>query len=185
MAEVRHLTMEELEAGLDTVRQSPRHTGVLDLIVRRPGIGEREVLQQGELNFVEGLAGDTWRARGSSLTADGSSHTDTQLNVMNSRAVALVAQHKDRWQLAGDQLFIDLDLSADNLPPGTQLQLGSAVIAVTDQPHTGCPKFVARFGKDAMKLVNSPIGRQLNLRGINCKVVEPGVIRVGDMVTKI
>jgi len=104
---------------------------------------------------------------------------------MNSRAVALVAQHKDRWQLAGDQLFIDMDLSAENLPPGTQLQLGSAVIAVTDQPHTGCSKFVARFGKDAMKLVNSPIGRQLNLRGINCKVVEPGVIRVGDMVTKI
>ncbi|MDX6710420.1 MAG: hypothetical protein QOH96_1436 [Blastocatellia bacterium] len=185
MVEVQHLTMEELEAGLDTVRQSPKNTGMLDLIVRRPGIGEREVLQQGELNFVEGLAGDTWRARGSSLTADGSSHIDTQLNVMNSRAVALVAQHKERWQLAGDQLFIDMDLSADNLPPGTQLQLGSAVIAVTDQPHTGCSKFVERFGKNAMKLVNSPIGRQLNLRGINCKVVEPGVIRVGDMVTKI
>ncbi len=185
MAEVQHLTMEELEAGLDTIRRSPKNTGVLDLIVRRPGIGEREVLQQGELNFVEGLAGDTWSVRGSSLTADGASHTDTQLNVMNSRAVALVAQHKDRWQLAGDQLFIDMDLSAENLPPGTQLQLGSAVIAVTDQPHTGCSKFVARFGKDAMKLVNSPIGRQLNLRGINCKVVEPGDIRVGDMVTKI
>jgi len=123
MAEVQHLTMEELEAGLDTVRQSPKNTGVLDLIVRRPGIGEREVLQQGELNFVEGLSGDTWSVRGSSLTADGSLHIDTQLNVMNSRAVALVAQHKDRWQLAGDQLFIDMDLSAENLPPGTQLQL--------------------------------------------------------------
>jgi hypothetical protein len=120
LAEVQHLTMEELEAGLDTVRRSPKNTGVLDLIVRRPGIGEREVLQQGELNIVEGLAGDTWRARGSSLTADGASHIDTQLNVMNSRAVALVARHKDRWQLAGDQLFIDMDLSAENLPPGTQ-----------------------------------------------------------------
>src|SRR5258705_8199051 len=178
MDEVRHLTMEVLEAGLDTVRQSPKTTGVLDLIVRRPGIGEREVLQQGELNIVEGLAGDTWCARGSSLTADGASHIDTQLNVMNSRAVALVAQHKDRWKLAGDQLFIDMDLSAENLPPGTQLQLGSAVIAVTDQPHTGCRKFVARFGKDAMKLGNSPIGRQTNLRGINYKIVEPRVIRV-------
>src|SRR6266404_3791076 len=185
MAEVQHLTMEELEAGLDTIRRSPKNTGVLDLIVRRPGIGEREVLQQGELNFVEGLAGDTWSVRGSSLTADGSSHTDTQLNVMNSRAVALVAQHKDRWQLAGDQLFIDMDLSAENLPAGTKLSLGAAVIEVSPQPHTGCQKFVARFGLDAVKFVNSAVGRELHLRGINAKVIQPGVIRVGDVARKI
>jgi MOSC domain-containing protein YiiM len=104
-----------------------------------------------------------------------------QLNIMNSRAIALVAQDKDRWQLAGDQLFVDLDLSDANLPPGSRLVLGGAVIEVTDPPHTGCKKFTARFGLDAMKFVNSPVGTQLHLRGINAKVVQPGVIRVGDV----
>jgi MOSC domain-containing protein YiiM len=104
---------------------------------------------------------------------------------MNARVVALVAQSPDRWQLAGDQLFIDMDLSAGNLPPGTQLALGSAVVEVTDQPHTGCQKFVKRFGLDAMKFVNSAVGKELSLRGINAKVVRPGVIQVGDLATKI
>jgi MOSC domain-containing protein YiiM len=108
-----------------------------------------------------------------------------QLNIMNSRVIALVAQEKDRWPLAGDQLYIDLDLSADNVPPGTQLALGSAVIEVTDQPHTGCKKFVARFGLDALQWVSSPVGKQLQLRGINAKVIHPGVIQVGEVVKKI
>ncbi|MCX6048050.1 MAG: MOSC domain-containing protein, partial [Chloroflexi bacterium] len=120
-----------------------------------------------------------------SRTTDGSSHPDMQLNIMNSRVIALVAQDKDRWALAGDQLFIDLDLSEDNLPPGTQLALGSAVIEVTNQPHTGCAKFVARFGLDAMKFVNSAEQKQLHLRGINAKVVQPGTIRVGDRAKKL
>lgn len=182
---VKHLTMEELEAGLDGIRQSPKGEGVLELIVRRPQIDAREVLEEGRLDPVEGLLGDSWRERGSSRTPDGSSHLDTQLNIMNSRAIALVAQDRDRWQLAGDQLFIDLDLSAENLPPGTRLALGSAVIEVTAQPHTGCKKFVARFGLDAMKFVNSTVGRELHLRGINARVVQPGAIRVGDVVRKI
>jgi len=185
MAGVKHLTMEELEAGLDEIRQSPKDEGRLELIVRRPQTDEREVLEEGELDRVEGLVGDNWKTRGSSRTADGSSHPDMQLNIMNSRVIALVAQARDRWQLAGDQLFIDMDLSAANLPPGTQLALGSAVIEVTDQPHTGCGKFVARFGPDAMKFVNSPVGNQFHLRGINAKVVQPGVIRVGDVAKKI
>jgi hypothetical protein len=184
-ADIVHLTTEELEAGLDHIRQSPKDVGVLELIVRRPQIDEREVLQEGQLDLVAGLVGDTWSSRGSSRTADGSSHPDMQLNVMNARAIALVAQDKDRWQLAGDQLFIDMDLSADNLPPGTRLAIGSAVIEVTDQPHTGCKKFVARFGLDAMKFVNSLVGKELHLRGINAKVVQPGVIRVGDLVRRI
>jgi MOSC domain-containing protein YiiM len=108
-----------------------------------------------------------------------------QLNIMNSRVIALLAQDKDRWPLAGDQLFIDMDLSAENLPPGTRLALGSAMIEVTDQPHTGCKKFMERFGLDAMKFVNSPVGKQLHLRGINAKVVQPGLIQVGDVVKKI
>jgi MOSC domain-containing protein YiiM len=128
--------------------------------------------------------GDTWRTRGSSRTSDGSSHPDMQLNIMNARVIALVAGTLDRRQLAGDQLFIDLDLSASNLPPGTQLALGSAVIEVTSQPHTGCQKFMARFGRDALQFVNSPVGRQLQLRGINAKVVRAGVVRVGDVARK-
>jgi hypothetical protein len=184
-AEMKLLTMTELEAGLDAIRQSPSDAGVLELIVRRPQMGAREVLDIAELHRVEGLVGDNWRARGSSRTADGSAHPDMQLNIMNSRVIALVAQEKDRWPLAGDQLYIDLDLSADNVPPGTQLALGSAVIEVTDQPHTGCKKFVARFGLDALQWVSSPVGKQLQLRGINAKVVHPGVIQVGDVVKKI
>jgi hypothetical protein len=182
---VKHLTMEDLEAGLDEIRRSPQDEGVLELIVRRPQAGEREVLDEGDLDRAEGLVGDNWRTRGCPRTPDGSSHPDMQLNIMNSRVIALVAQEPARWPLAGDQLFIDLDLSAANLPPGTRLALGSAVIEVTDQPHNGCQKFVARFGLDAMNFVNSAVGKQLHLRGINAKVVQPGVIRVGDIARKL
>ncbi|HEX7174842.1 MAG TPA: MOSC domain-containing protein [Pyrinomonadaceae bacterium] len=177
--------MAELEAGLSEIRLSPSDEGVLELIVRRPREDAREILEEGELHTEVGLVGDSWSARGSSRTPDGSPHPDTQLNVMNSRAVALVARDKGRWPLAGDQLYIDLDLSDENLPAGTRLALGSAVIEVTAQPHTGCKKFVARFGLDAMKFVNSTVGKQLHLRGINARVVQPGVIRVGDVVRKI
>ena len=182
MTEVRHLTTEQLHAGLDEIRRAPKDEGVLRLIVRRPAVNQREVLDAGELNAAEGLLGDTWKHRRSSQTSDGSPHPEMQLNVMSSRAAALVAQDPEQWPLAGDQLFVDLDLSADNLPPGTQLTIGSAVIEVTSQPHTGCNKFVSRFGVAAMKFVNSAVGRQLNLRGINARVTRPGAIRVGDIV---
>jgi hypothetical protein len=137
------------------------------------------------LDVAAGLVGDNWAVRGSTRTADGSSHPDMQLNIMNARVIDLVAQDRARWPLAGDQLYIDLDLSADNLPPGTRLALGSAVIEVTPEPHTGCQKFVSRFGLDAMKFVNSPTRKELRLRGINARVVQPGVIRVGDVVRKL
>jgi MOSC domain-containing protein len=185
MSEPRHLTTEELHAGLDDIRRSPRDNGALVLIVRRPGINEREALQDGELDVVHGLVGDSWSRRGSSRSVDGGPHPEMQLNIMNARAVALVAQSPDRWQLAGDQLFVDLDLSPANLPAGTRLAIGSAIVEVTAEPHTGCGKFVSRFGLDAMKFVNSPIGRELSLRGINAKVVQPGAIRVGDSVRKM
>ena len=184
MITVKHLTMAELEAGLDEIRASPKDEGLVKLIVRRPQVNEREVLDVGELSLVEGLVGDTWIRRRSSSTPDGSPNPEMQINVMNSRAVALVAQSKERWPLAGDQIFLDLDLGAENLPAGTKLALGSAVIEVAAPPHLGCQKFVARFGLDAMKFVNSPLGRELHLRGVNAKVVHPGLFRVGDVVRK-
>jgi hypothetical protein len=182
---MKHLTTEELESGLDEIRHAPTDAGALKLIVRRPDTGERDVLEEAELDPVEGLVGDNWKTRGSGQTSDGSSHPDMQLNVMNARVTALVAQATDRWPLAGDQLYLDMDLSVENLPPGTRLAIGSAVIEVTAQPHLGCKKFVARFGLDAMKFVNSGLGKELRLRGLNAKVVQAGVIRVGDVATKM
>jgi hypothetical protein len=180
----RHLTMAELEAGLAHIRQSPQDSGVLQLIVRRPKTETREILQAAELNQTEGLAGDNWRSRGSTRMPDGSAHPDMQLTVMNARVIALLAQQPERWPLAGDQLYIDLDLSLTNTPPGTRLAIGSAVIEFTPQPHTGCKKFAARFGLEALEFISSPVGKQLQMRGLNARVVQPGVIRVGDVARK-
>jgi hypothetical protein len=177
--------MSELEAGLETIVQSPKDEGVLEMIVRRPRVGEREILEEGQLDLADGLVGDSWKARSSKRTADGTPHPDMQLNLMNSRVVALVSQARDRWHLAGDQLYVDLDLSEANLPPGTRLAIGSAMIEVTAQPHTGCAKFVERFGVDAMKFVNSSERKDLHLRGINARVVRSGVLRVGDVISKL
>jgi hypothetical protein len=185
MAAMNPMTMQALEAGLDHIRRSPKDEGPLEMIVRRPSIGQRQVLEVAELDFVEGLVGDNWRLRGASNTADGSAHPEMQLNIMNVRAISLVAQARERWQLAGDQLFIDMDLSAENLPPGTRFALGTAIIEVTAEPHMGCRKFKSRFGLDAMKFVNSAAGRELHLRGINAKVVQAGVIRLGDRAKKL
>jgi len=185
MDTVKHLTMAELEAGLDEIRRAPKDAGVLELIVRRPETDARELLDEGALDVTEGLVGDNWGSRGSNATADGAAHPEMQLNIMNIRATALVAQSKDRWPLAGDQLYVDMDLSEENMPAGTQLSMGSAIVEVTPVPHDGCKKFTARFGLDAMKFVNSPVGKELHLRGICAKVVQPGTMRVGDVVHKV
>jgi len=185
MDTVMHLTMTELEEGMEYIRQSPKDNGTLKLIVQRPNIDEREVIREGELDISEGLAGDSWKARGNKHSADGSANINAQITIMNARTIAVLAQSEERWSLAGDQLYIDMDLSDENLPPGTRLALGTAVVEVSAVPHTGCNKFSSRFGVDAMKFVNSPEGKRLHLRGINTKVIQGGTIRIGDTVRKI
>lgn len=183
--DTKHLTTEELEAGLENIRQAPKDNGNLDMIVRRPQTEEREVISEGRLDLVAGLEGDNWKTRGSGSTADKSAHPEMQITIMNSRLIDLVAQEKERWQLAGDQLFIDIDLSEENMPAGTKLSIGEAMLEITPPPHSGCKKFTARFGLEAMKFVNSPIGKELHLRGVNARVIQAGTIRVGDLVKKI
>ena len=176
--------MQELEAGLDDIRNSPKERGVLALIARRPACEKREVLQEAEISLSEGLVGDNWKTRGSTRTPDGTAHPELQLTLMNARVIGMIAAEREHWALAGDQLYVDLDLSTANLPPGTRLQIGTAVVEITAYPHTGCKKFAARFGPDATKFVNSPIGRELQLRGVHAKVFQPGIVRVGEAVTK-
>lgn len=182
---MEHRAAEELAAALDEIRRSPASEGRIELIVRRPAENEREVLDECALDLEEGLVGDMWRRRGSRGTPDGSANPDAQLTLMNARAVAAITGAPERWQLAGDQLYVDLDLSVENLPPGTRLALGDAVIEVTAEPHTGCGKFSARFGTDALKFVNKSPGRELRLRGVNARIVTPGSARTGDLITKL
>ncbi|HEX5838704.1 MAG TPA: MOSC domain-containing protein [Anaerolineales bacterium] len=185
METTTYLSRVELEAGLEHIRRSPKDQGVLQMIVRRPQADEREVLEEAELSSTDGLVGDNWKFRTSRHTPDRSANPDAQITVMNARLIALVAQSPDRWPLAGDQLYVDMDLGVENLPPGTRLAIGSAVIEVTATPHTGCRKFSSRFGVEAMKFVNSPEGKQLHLRGINTRVIQGGTVRVGDVVRKV
>jgi MOSC domain-containing protein YiiM len=179
-----HLDTAALENGLATIRRAPRAAGTVELIVRRPAPEEREVVAEAQLDPDAGLVGDCWLDRGSRATADGSAHPDMQLTMMGARAAALIARTRERWPLAGDQLYVDLDLSAANLPPGTLLGVGTATIEITDKPHTGCGKFVERFGVDAMRFVNTQLGRELNLRGIYARIVSGGTVRTGDPIRK-
>ena len=176
-----HVEISALEDGLAAVRRSPRDGGTVELIVCRPAEGERRALVEARLDEEQGLIGDGWHARGRSAQ-NGAPHPDRQLTLMNARAAALVAGPRERWALAGDQLYVDLDLGEANLPPGTRLRVGSAVIEVTAEPHRGCGKFSRRFGVDAMRWVNSAVGRELNLRGINARIVRGGTVRTGDAI---
>src|SRR5262245_4650992 len=176
---VQHLTTAELEAGLAEVRRSPADAGVVELVVARPEVGVRDLLEEGTLDLEKGLVGDNWGAR------NGTPDYDRQLNVITARLSRLVAIAPQRRPLAGDQLHVDLDLSIENLPPGTRLALGSAVIEVTEPPHTGCSKFVERFGREAMQFVNSRQGRELRLRGMCARVVVAGTVRPGDPIRKV
>jgi MOSC domain-containing protein YiiM len=174
---MEHTSPEELVAGLEHIRSAPADRGTVELIVRRPAENEREVLHEAKLDAEVGLVGDRWHL-GSSPT------NDAQLTLMNARLAQVVAQSRERWALAGDQLYLDFDLSIDNVPAGTRLAIGEAVIELSEIPHTGCAKFSARFGTDALKFVNKSPGRELRLRGANARVVTPGTVRRGDLVTK-
>lgn len=181
---VKQLSTAQLEAGLDVIRRSPADNGRVELIVRRPAVDEREVLDEAELDGELGLVGDTWDRRTSRFTRDKGPDPERQLTLMNARAIAVIALDRDRWGLAGDQLYVDLDIGVANLPPGTRLAIGSAIIEVTRPPHAGCGKFAERFGLDALRFVNSPVGKELRLRGMNAKVLQPGTVRTGDIVRK-
>lgn len=180
-----YVPADQLDAGLAHVRAAPADAGRVEMIVRRPDTGEREVLDSAELCTENGLLGDNWLSRGSPRTEDGSAHPEMQLNLMNARVAELITGTRERWPLAGDQFYLDLDLSENNLPPGTRLRLGEAVIEITAVPHLGCLKFKERFGADAVAFVNSGEGKALHLRGLNAKVIQPGTVRVGDPVAKL
>lgn len=179
-----HRALPALRDALPGIRQAPRDRGIVRLIVRRPLAETRELLDEGRFDVATGLAGDTWTQRPCSRTADGSPHPDMQITMIGIRAIEAISPDPSRWPLAGDQLFVDLDLTYANLPAGTRLQAGTVHFEVTTQLHTGCGKFIDRFGVDAMKWVNSPEGRELNLRGIYARVVRSGVIRTGDPIAK-
>jgi MOSC domain-containing protein YiiM len=174
-----HVLAEELEAGLPEILESPRNEGTVELVVRRPAEGQREILEEGLLDVDEGLVGDRWH------TSGGRGDPRTQLTLMNARVIAMIAGQSERWALAGDQLYVDLDLTPENLPPGAQLEVGTAVIEVTDVPHTGCAKFTERFGSAATRFVNAEPGRGLRMRGMNARVVTPGSVRPGDAIRKL
>ena len=183
---MNHRTIAELEAHVDHLRAAPAQTGTLDLVVRRPAVGEREILEEGRLDEVDGLVGDNWLERATSIAIAEGRHLQAQINVMSARMVKFLAATIDEQALAGDQLFLDLDISFANLPSGSRVAIGDeAVIEITDKPHNGCAKFMARFGDDATAFVNSPVGKELRLRGLNARVVAGGAIRPGDKVRKL
>jgi hypothetical protein len=180
-----HFTTEEIQANLAELGESPKDNGTIEMLVSRPAEGERTVIEEAHLDTVVGMHGDNWQARGSKYTEDGSAIPDAQITLMNSRVIQALTQDRSRWQWAGDQLFVDLDLSAENLPVGTRLAIGSAILEITAMPHNGCDKFTERYGHDAIRFVNSKTGRQARNRGIYAKVVQSGTIRTGDTVTKV
>ena len=179
-------TLDELVSGLDEVRRSPSELGTVALLVRRPADGQREIVASAELDPEVGMVGDNWKARGSRHTPDGSAEPERQLTLMNARAARLFAgDAPERWAEAGDQIYVDLDLSDANLPAGTRLRIGTAVVEVSEKPHTGCAKFSTRFGPDALKLVGTAEGRALRARGVNARVIEAGTVARGDGAAKI
>jgi hypothetical protein len=179
------LTAEALAAGLPAIHRSPRDEGRLEGIVIRPVSNARLSLDSCALSAAGGVEGDYW-AKGCWKTLDdGRPHPDVQVSLINIHAVELLAAGRERCPLAGDNLLVDFDLSRDSLRTGQRLAIGSSVIEITEQLHTGCGKFAERFGRDALAFVNSELGMALRLRGVYAKVITDGVVRVGDAVCRV
>ena len=181
----RHLTRTELQAGLPHILNSPQDDGLLEAIVVRPERGQRRDVESCEISLEGGTHGDHWAKGCWMSTEDGQPHPDVQICIMNSRCIALIAQERDRWPLAGDNLFVDLDLRPESLPPGQRLQIGTAIIEITDVMHTGCASFVERYGRPAVVFVNAAKGRALRLRGVYGRVVRDGRVTAGDRIVKV
>ena len=180
-----HRTTEQLEQHLDHIRAAPADGGIVEMVVRRPAEDSREAVDSAELDSELGMVGDNWLERAKGYASDGPVQKYAQLTLMNSRVTHAVAVERDRWPLAGDQIYVDLDLSIENLPAGTRLQVGSAVVEISEAPHTGCDKFAGRFGAPALRFVNVGEGRERRLRGVNTEIIESGTVSVGDTVKKI
>ena len=175
----------DFEPFLADVRSAPADGGRVELLVRRPDRELRQLVDEVELGPASGVVGDNWSARPSRSTPDGSPDPEDQVTIMSTRVLAAIAPDRDRWPLAGDQVYVDADLSADNLPAGTRVALGTAILVISEKPHTGCAKFSARFGSDALRWINSPTGRELRMRGVNARIEQAGVVRLGDSLRKL
>lgn len=179
-----HKTAAELEQGMGIVTGAPRDQGPVLLVVRRPGKGEREIVAEAELDVARGLVGDDWINRPGRRSDVPSPYA--QITVMNARYTELIAgADHAAWALAGDQLYVDLDISTDNMPAGTRISIGDAIVEIQAEPHTGCVQFRARFGSDALRATNTESGRRLRLRGANASVVQSGTVRTGDVARKL
>jgi hypothetical protein len=174
----------DFTSSLDAIDAAPKDTGRLEGIVVRPSVERRRTVDEAEIDLGLGVLGDCWRTRGSTSSADGSARPDCQVTLISTRVLAAIEPDRSRWPLSGDQLHVDLDLSQANLPPGTRLAIGGAELEVTAEPHLPCAKFSARFGSDALRWINSPVGRDHRMRGVNTRVVRGGTVRVGDEVRK-
>jgi len=183
--EIVKLTFDQLMDGWAELEASPTDTGTVEMIVLRPETEKRETVDSVEVNTSVGVVGDNWLARGSSSTPDGSAHPEAQITLMNTNVVQLIAQDKSRWDLAGDQFFVDFDLSMENLPAGSQIQIGTVVLEISEKPHTGCAKFAKRYGAPARKFVMTDEGKIARLRGVNARVIQDGVVKQGDTIQKL
>jgi hypothetical protein len=175
----------DLDRFTEDVRAAPRDAGPVVMIVRRPTVDVRETVDVADLDPDAGLAGDDWIRRRSRSTPDGSPDPEDQLTIMSTRVLSAIEPDRDRWPLAGDQLYVDFDLGVENVPAGTRLAIGDAIVRVSEKPHTGCAKFSARFGSDALRWINGPVGRELRMRGVNARIERAGTVRVGDTVRRV